>query len=156
MSFCSCSAVLTHFLTFLVKINVLLRWNHCCLESFIFECKLQVLIDNVSNLDRAYEFAERCNEPGVWAAVAKAQLKEGLVKEAVDSFIKADDPTAYMEVVNKCSETGLFSTLAKCGFQQFGSCGFVFNCFYLYLICRFVGCSYFDLNRWRNRLVEKL
>lgn len=65
-----------------------------------------MLIDNVSNLDRAYEFAERCNEPGVWASLAKAQLREGLVKEAVDSFIKADDPTAYMEVVNKCSETG--------------------------------------------------
>lgn len=68
---------------------------------------IQVLIDNVSNLDRAYEFAERCNEPGVWASLAKAQLKEGLVKEAVDSFIKGDDPTAYMEVVSKCSETGI-------------------------------------------------
>jgi len=27
---------------------------------------VQVLIDNVQNLDRAYEFAERCNEPAVW------------------------------------------------------------------------------------------
>lgn len=40
--------------------------------------------------------------------MAKAQLKEGLVKEAVDSFIKADDPTAYMEVVCKCAEAGIF------------------------------------------------
>jgi clathrin heavy chain len=68
---------------------------------------IQVLIENVNNLDRAYEFAERCNEPGVWASLAKAQLKYGLVKEAVDSFIKADDPGAYMEVVQKCSETGM-------------------------------------------------
>ncbi|VDK49477.1 unnamed protein product [Anisakis simplex] len=72
-----------------------------------------VLIDNVSNLDRAYEFAERCNEPGVWASLAKAQLKEGLVKEAVDSFIKADDPTAYMEVVSKCSETNSWEDLVR-------------------------------------------
>ncbi|VDN36713.1 unnamed protein product [Cylicostephanus goldi] len=28
-----------------------------------------------------------------------------MVKEAVDSFIKADDPGAYMEVVQKCSQT---------------------------------------------------
>ena len=27
---------------------------------------VQVLIENVQNLDRAYEFAERCNEPAVW------------------------------------------------------------------------------------------
>uniref|UniRef100_A0A183D4F2 Clathrin heavy chain n=1 Tax=Gongylonema pulchrum TaxID=637853 RepID=A0A183D4F2_9BILA len=74
---------------------------------------VNVLIDNVSNLDRAYEFAERCNEAGVWASLAKAQLKEGLVKEAVDSFIKADDPTAYMEVVSKCSETGSWEDLVR-------------------------------------------
>ncbi|VDN03972.1 unnamed protein product [Thelazia callipaeda] len=74
---------------------------------------VNVLIDNVSNLDRAYEFAERCNEAGVWASLAKAQLKEGLVKEAVDSFIKADDPTAYMEVVSKCSETDSWEDLVR-------------------------------------------
>ncbi len=64
------------------------------------------MIEHVNNLDRAYEFAERCNEPGVWCSLAKAQLRDGMVKEAVDSFIKADDPNAYMEVVAKCSETG--------------------------------------------------
>ncbi|KAJ1524146.1 hypothetical protein ONE63_010675 [Megalurothrips usitatus] len=60
---------------------------------------IQVLIDHVDNLDRAYEFAERCNEPAVWSQLAKAQLQKGLVKEAIDSFIKADDPSAYMDVV---------------------------------------------------------
>uniref|UniRef100_A0A224XCR3 Clathrin heavy chain n=1 Tax=Panstrongylus lignarius TaxID=156445 RepID=A0A224XCR3_9HEMI len=60
---------------------------------------IQVLIENVNNLDRAYEFAERCNEPAVWSQLAKAQLQHGLVKEAIDSFIKADDPSAYIDVV---------------------------------------------------------
>lgn len=82
-----------------------------------------MLIDNVSNLDRAYEFAERCNEPGVWASLAKAQLKEGLVKEAVDSFIKADDPTAYMEVVSKCSETSKFVKAFKAELRRWKACG---------------------------------
>ena len=67
---------------------------------------MQVLIDNVNNLDRAYEFAERCNEPAVWSQLAKAQLQQGLVKEAVDSFIKADDPSAYMDVVETAHKTG--------------------------------------------------
>ena len=59
----------------------------------------QVLIDHVNNLDRAYEFAERCNEPAVWSQLARAQLSAGMVKEAIDSYIKADDPSQYMEVV---------------------------------------------------------
>ncbi len=67
---------------------------------------IQVLIENVSNLDRAYEFAERCNEPAVWSQLAKAQLQKGLVKEAIDSYIKADDPSAYVDVVETAHNTG--------------------------------------------------
>lgn len=65
-----------------------------------------MLIEHVGNLDRAYEFAERCNEPAVWSQLAKAQLQQGLVKEAIDSFIKADDPSAYMEVVSVAQSHG--------------------------------------------------
>lgn len=60
----------------------------------------------MNNLDRAYEFAERCNDPAVWSQLGRAQLNSGLVKEAIDSFIKADDPTQYMEVVNVASNSG--------------------------------------------------
>lgn len=60
---------------------------------------IQVLIEHIKNLDRAYEFAERCNESSVWSLLAKAQLNENLVKEAIDSYNKAGDPTAYMDVV---------------------------------------------------------
>lgn len=74
---------------------------------------IQVLIDNVKNLDRAYEFAERCNESGVWSLLATAQLRSGLVKEAIDSFIKADDPASYMEVVNVASASGNWEDLVK-------------------------------------------
>lgn len=65
---------------------------------------LQVLIEHIGNLDRAYEFAECCNEPAVWSQLARAQLQRDLVKEAIDSYIKAVDPSAYMEVVNAASK----------------------------------------------------
>ncbi|KPJ11621.1 Clathrin heavy chain [Papilio machaon] len=65
---------------------------------------IQVLIEQVKDLKRAYEFAERCNEPGVWSQLAKAQLQQGLVKEAIDSYIKADDPSAYMDVVDTATK----------------------------------------------------
>jgi len=66
-----------------------------------------VLIENVQNLDRAYEFAERCNEAAVWSLLAKAQLQKNMVKEAIDCFIKADDPSAYTEVVEAANREGM-------------------------------------------------
>uniref|UniRef100_A0A915HHT2 TOG domain-containing protein n=1 Tax=Romanomermis culicivorax TaxID=13658 RepID=A0A915HHT2_ROMCU len=74
---------------------------------------IQVLIDNIGNLDRAYEFAERCNKPEVWSQLAKAQLRDGMVKEAIDSFVKADDPTSYMEVAQKCQSTANYEDLVR-------------------------------------------
>jgi len=74
---------------------------------------IQVLIDHIKNLDRAYEFAERCNEPGVWSLLANAQIRQGLVKESVDSFIKADDPTSYLEVVNVATQSQSWEDLVR-------------------------------------------
>lgn len=74
--------------------------------SYFVSFWLQVLIDHVNNLDRAYEFAERCNDPAVWSQLARAQLKAGLVKEAIDSYIKAADPSQYMEVVATAQQNG--------------------------------------------------
>ena len=71
-----------------------------------FFASVQVLIENIQNLDRAYEFAERCNDPQVWSLLAKAQLDQSLVKEAIDSYIKANDPSAYMEVVEAAKKSG--------------------------------------------------
>merc|ERR1711981_1271929 len=67
---------------------------------------VQVLIENVANLDRAYEFAERCNEPAVWSQLGKAQLQQ-----AMDSYIKADDPSAYLDVVDTASKTDSWEDL---------------------------------------------
>ena len=72
-----------------------------------------MLIDHINNLDRAYEFAEKCNEPSVWSQLARAQLSQNLVKEAIDSYIKADDPSQYMEVVDVASNNGTDSASWK-------------------------------------------
>ena len=72
-----------------------------------------MLIDNVHNLDRAYEYAERVSIPEVWGLLAKAQLLDGLVKEAIDAFIKADDPSAYSEVIDKANRAETWEELVK-------------------------------------------
>jgi clathrin heavy chain len=94
--------------------------NHLYEEAFAIFKKfdvntsaIQVLIEQVNNLDRAYEFAERCNEPAVWSQLAKAQLNQGMVKEAIDSYIKADDPSAYMAVVETGSKNNSWEDLVR-------------------------------------------
>ncbi|KAL6458662.1 hypothetical protein MHYP_G00321340 [Metynnis hypsauchen] len=74
---------------------------------------IQVLIEHIGNLDRAYEFAERCGEGPVWSQLARAQLQKNLVKEAIDSYIRADEPSAYMEVVDAASRNDNWEDLVK-------------------------------------------
>ncbi|XP_048957843.1 clathrin heavy chain 2 isoform X4 [Canis lupus baileyi] len=74
---------------------------------------IQVLIEHIGNLDRAYEFAERCNEPAVWSQLARAQLQKDLVKESIDSYIRADDPSSYLEVVQAASKSNNWEDLVK-------------------------------------------
>ena len=74
---------------------------------------IKVLLDNIQNIDRAYEFAERCNDAAVWSLLAAAQLKGDLVKEAVDSYIKANDPTTYLAVVAVVHRNGNYEDLVR-------------------------------------------
>lgn len=45
----------------------------------------------------------------MWSQLAKAQLQKGMVKEAIDSYIKADDPSSYMEVVQAANASGMIT-----------------------------------------------
>lgn len=74
---------------------------------------IQVLIKHIGSLDRAYEFAERCNEKEVWSLLAKAQLDASLVKESIDSYIKAEDATNYMEVIGVANREEQFEDLVR-------------------------------------------
>ena len=101
-----------------LNLNCLVWWNSiskCILNILNTDIYFQqVLIEHIQNLDRAYEFAERCNEPAVWSQLAMAQMKAGMVKEAIDSYIKADDPSTYMEVVEATHKSGKCCALLPC------------------------------------------
>lgn len=74
---------------------------------------IKVLINNLKNLDRAYEYAERCNESEVWSLLAAAQLKDHLVKEAIDSYIKAVDPSEYVAVIGVAKSSDNYEDLVR-------------------------------------------
>ncbi|KAJ3191643.1 hypothetical protein HK101_007526, partial [Irineochytrium annulatum] len=66
---------------------------------------ITVLISNIGNIDRAYEFAEKVDTAEVWSKLAKAQLDTERVKDAIDSYIRAEDSTNFQEVI-KVVEAG--------------------------------------------------
>ncbi|KAI8979961.1 hypothetical protein BDB01DRAFT_798258 [Pilobolus umbonatus] len=74
---------------------------------------IDVLIDKISDLDRAYEFAENSNQPAVWSKLAKAQLDQMRVKEAIDSYIRANDMSNYVEVTRCACMDDKFEDLVR-------------------------------------------
>jgi len=60
----------------------------------------KVMLDHLHDLTRAQEYAAKMNLPPVWGLVARAQMKSSppLVKEAIGSFIKANDAADYLTV----------------------------------------------------------
>ncbi|KAI9323711.1 hypothetical protein BX666DRAFT_1889687 [Dichotomocladium elegans] len=74
---------------------------------------IDVLIDKIGDLDRAFEFAERCDQPDVWSKLAKAQLEQMRVKEAIDSYIRANDSSNYMEVTRHAEMDNKYGDLVR-------------------------------------------
>ena len=74
---------------------------------------IKVLIEHLNSVERAFEFASHVNEPEVFSELAKAQLDRGLVKEAIDSYIKAGDPQNFRPVTAAAEAAGFFEDLTK-------------------------------------------
>lgn len=74
---------------------------------------VNVLLDNIQSIERAEEFAFRVEEDAVWSQVAKAQLREGLVSEAIESFIRADDAAHFLDVIRAAEEANVYNDLVK-------------------------------------------
>ncbi|KAJ8540473.1 hypothetical protein K7X08_030392 [Anisodus acutangulus] len=74
---------------------------------------VNVLLDSIRDINRAVEFAFRVEEDAVWSQVAKAQLREGLVSDAIESFIRADDTTQFLDVIRAAEDTDVYHDLVK-------------------------------------------
>lgn len=73
----------------------------------------QVLVDHIVSIDRAQEYAERVELPDVWSKVAKAQLDGLRISDALESYIRADDPSNHKEVIDIATHAGKDEELIK-------------------------------------------
>ncbi|KZT70754.1 clathrin heavy chain [Daedalea quercina L-15889] len=74
---------------------------------------INVLVEHIVSLDRGVEYAIKVNKPEVWSRLAKAQLDGLRIKDAIDSYIKAEDPGNYVEVIEIASRAGKHDDLVR-------------------------------------------
>mmetsp|Transcript_30328 Transcript_30328/g.70760 ORF Transcript_30328/g.70760 Transcript_30328/m.70760 type:complete len:1710 (-) Transcript_30328:179-5308(-) len=74
---------------------------------------MDTLLSNIESLERAQEFAVKCNDVKVWYKLGSAQLKGGQVSEAIDSYLKAENPADYAEVIQAAEAQEKFDDLTK-------------------------------------------
>ena len=72
-----------------------------------------VLVEHVVSIDRAQEYAEQVDIPEVHSRVGKAQLDGLRVTDAIESYIKAQDPSNYYEVIETATAAGKDEDLIK-------------------------------------------
>ncbi|KAE9401661.1 ARM repeat-containing protein [Gymnopus androsaceus JB14] len=60
---------------------------------------ITVLVEHIVFLDRGVEYAIQVNLPEVWSRLAKAQLDGLRIKDSIDSYIKAEDASTFLEVI---------------------------------------------------------
>ncbi|KAF4583252.1 clathrin heavy chain [Ophiocordyceps camponoti-floridani] len=74
---------------------------------------VDVLVENVVSIDRSQAYAEEVDLPEVWSRVAKAQLDGLRVPDAIESYIKAEDPKNHEEVIEIATSAGKNEELVK-------------------------------------------
>ena len=67
---------------------------------------VKVLLENLNDVDRAAQFAEKVNVEEVWTELGKNYLENKQFSDAVNSFIKAKNTGYYEELIELNREVG--------------------------------------------------
>jgi clathrin heavy chain len=74
---------------------------------------MNVLVEHVASLDRGSQYAVKVDKPEVWSRLGKAQLDGLRIKDAIDSYIKAQDPANFAEVIELANAAGKNDDLVR-------------------------------------------
>lgn len=72
---------------------------------------LKVLVENILSLDRAESYVDKLNTSSLWSQLATAQLAGMRVPESIESYIKAEDPSNFQNVIEIAEQTKRFEEL---------------------------------------------
>lgn len=74
---------------------------------------IDILLTSIKSIERAQEFAARCNDSAVWCKLGRAQLEGGQVPEAIDAQLKAEDASDYANVIQAAKEGAKYEELVQ-------------------------------------------
>lgn len=74
---------------------------------------VDILLNNIGSIQRATEFANKVGQPEVYSRLGKAQLDADMTNESIESFIKANDPQYYHEVISAANKKDLHENLVR-------------------------------------------
>ncbi|KAF2259169.1 clathrin heavy chain [Lojkania enalia] len=74
---------------------------------------INVLIEHIVSIDRAQDYADAIDLPELWSRVAKAQLDGLRVTDSIESYIRAGDPSNFLEVIEIATHAGKDEDLIK-------------------------------------------
>lgn len=72
---------------------------------------LKVLVEDIMSLDRAETYVDKINTPELWSQLGAAQLNGLRIPEAIGSYIKAQDPSDYENLIDIAEHAGKFDEL---------------------------------------------
>eukprot|EP00469_Lotharella_globosa_P008929 CAMPEP_0167789858 /NCGR_PEP_ID=MMETSP0111_2-20121227/10948_1 /TAXON_ID=91324 /ORGANISM="Lotharella globosa, Strain CCCM811" /LENGTH=1760 /DNA_ID=CAMNT_0007682131 /DNA_START=48 /DNA_END=5330 /DNA_ORIENTATION=+ len=72
---------------------------------------IQVLLQCKEDIEKATDFAQNWDKPDVWVILGKSQLEAKMVKEAISSFLKAEDPQYFEDVIFAAKAGSLYEEL---------------------------------------------
>ena len=74
---------------------------------------MDVLVNHMKDMTRATSFAAQCDDSAVWSLLARSQLDEGLVSQAIETFAKGNDSTAFNEVIAAAQRENAYEPLVS-------------------------------------------
>eukprot|EP00879_Flechtneria_rotunda_P000465 GHRR01000566.1.p1 GENE.GHRR01000566.1~~GHRR01000566.1.p1 ORF type:complete len:1351 (+),score=578.78 GHRR01000566.1:197-4249(+) len=74
---------------------------------------VQVLLQHLQDLDRAHDYANKVDEAPVWSELGHAYLAASQVQDAIAAYLRSNDSSRYLEVIEGCTAVGCYEDLVK-------------------------------------------
>lgn len=77
----------------------------------MFDKALRVLVEDIMSLDRAATYVDKINTPELWSQLGTSQLDGLRIPDAINSYIKAEDPSNFENVIEIAEHAGKYEEL---------------------------------------------
>ncbi|TID31065.1 hypothetical protein CANINC_000309 [Pichia inconspicua] len=71
-----------------------------------YQAAMKVIVEDMMSLDRGEEYAEKLDKPEIWSQLGAAQLNGLRIPEAIESYLKAEDPSNFANVIEVAEHAG--------------------------------------------------